>query len=195
MDLVEQLRRSTVQIANDAGHGAGIAWDANGTVVTNSHVLRGKALRVIDAEGRTASARVVRRDEELDLAVLETSLLLHPVSLADSAAVKPGQIVLAVGNPLGKAGAVSMGMIHAVGPLDFGPRRSWIQADVHLAPGNSGGLLANAEGHVIGINTMIFQGLGLAIPSNEAQSFVRGGIERGNSTPTDLRDLLEARAA
>jgi serine protease Do len=178
MELVEQLRQSTVQIANGGGQGAGIAWDANGTVVTNAHVLRGKALRVIDAEGRTAPAQVVRRDAERDLAVLETSLPLHPVSFADSAAVKPGQIVLAVGNPLGKAGAVSMGMIHAIGPLDFGPRRNWIQADVHLAPGNSGGLLANAEGQIIGINSMIFHGLGLAIPSNEAQSFVRGEGDR-----------------
>src|SRR5580693_2059059 len=67
MELVEQLRQSTVQIANGGGHGAGIAWDANGTVVTNAHVLRGKALRVIDAEGRTAPARVVRRDEDRDL--------------------------------------------------------------------------------------------------------------------------------
>jgi serine protease Do len=179
MELVEQLRQSTVRIANGGAHGAGVAWDANGTVVTNAHVLRGKALRVIDAEGRTAPARVVRRDAERDLAVLETSLPLHPVSFADSASVKPGQIVLAVGNPLGKAGAVSLGMIHAVGPLHFGPRHNWIQADVHLAPGNSGGLLANAEGQVIGINTMIFHGVGLAIPSNEAQSFVRGESDRG----------------
>jgi serine protease Do len=182
MSLVEQLRQSTVQVANGSqnsvGSGAGIVWDAGGRIVTNAHVLRSNTVRVIDAHGRAAAARVLRRDAERDLALLETSLALPPVSFANSASIKPGQIVLAVGNPLGKAGAVTMGMIHAVGPLSFGPRRNWIQADVHLAPGNSGGLLANAEGEVIGINTMIFNGLGLAIPSNEAQSFARGETER-----------------
>lgn len=178
MDLVEQLQRSTLRIANDGGHGAGIAWDSNGTVVTNAHVLRGESVRVIDADGRAAPARIVKRDAERDLAVLETSLPLHPIPLANPDTIRPGQIVLAVGNPLGRSGAVTMGMIHRIGPLDFGPRRNWIQADVHLAPGNSGGLLANSEGQVIGINTMIFHGLGLAIPAHEAQSFVRGESER-----------------
>ena len=91
--------------------------------------------------------------------------------------MKPGEIVWAVGNPLGRTGAVAMGSIHAVGPMRMGSRRDWIQADVRLAPGNSGGVLANADGEVIGINTMVFGGLGLAIPSNEARSFVGGEFE------------------
>jgi serine protease Do len=174
MEIIEKLRQSTLQVGNGRGHGAGIAWGSGGAVVTNAHVLRGNTVRVTDAQGLTAPARVVKLDQERDLALLETSLALQPAALADSAAIRPGQIVLAVGNPLGRTGAVTMGMIHAVGPLDFASRRNWIQADIHLAPGNSGGLLANAEGQVIGINTMIFNGLGLAIPSNEAQSFVSG---------------------
>jgi serine protease Do len=177
-ELVERLRRSLVQVANGNGGGAGVVWDAKGAVVTNAHVLRGRKIHVVDPDGRKSPARVVRHDYARDLAVLETDLKLEPASIGDSSAARPGQLVFAVGNPMGQTGAVTMGMIHAVGPL--GPRtgRRWIQADVHLAPGNSGGMLATAEGQVIGINTMIFNGLGLAIPSNEAGAFAAGDEDR-----------------
>jgi serine protease Do len=85
-----------------------------------------------------------------------------------------------VGNPLGVAGAAAWGIIHAVGPLDFGARRNWIQADIRLAPGNSGGALATATGEVVGINTMVYGGLGLAAPSNEVAAFVRGESDRAH---------------
>jgi serine protease Do len=174
--FIDRLRDSTFQISNGAGGGAGIAWPG-GLIVTNAHVLRGEKVFVMNSRGGQAPARVVRRDSERDLAVLSADLRAEPAIIGDSSRVKPGEIVWAIGNPLGRTGAVAMGSIHAIGPLRLGSRRDWIQASVRLAPGNSGGVLANADGEVIGINTMVFGGLGLAIPSNEARAFVGGEFE------------------
>ena len=80
--------------------------------------------------------------------------------------------MIAIGNPAGIRGAVSTGIIHSSSVNEFGRPNPWIQADIRLAPGNSGGMLADAEGRVIGINTMIFRGLGLAVPSNEVCAFL-----------------------
>jgi serine protease Do len=81
-----------------------------------------------------------------------------------------GELVVAVGNPLGFVGALTTGVVHA-------PTRRWVHADVRLAPGNSGGPLADARGRVIGINTMIAGGLALAVPSNSVTRFLRRGAE------------------
>jgi serine protease Do len=83
--------------------------------------------------------------------------------------------VLAVGNPLGFAGALSRGVVHSAGPIEGMGKFPWVRASVQLAPGNSGGPLANARGEVVGINTAIVNGLGLAIPSNAAAEFVARG--------------------
>jgi serine protease Do len=93
---------------------------------------------------------------------------LPHAAAGDSFAVRPGEIVFASGNPLGVKGAVTQGVIHAASS------RQWIQADVRLAPGNSGGALANACGEVIGINTMIYGGLALAAPSHAVERFLNG---------------------
>jgi serine protease Do len=82
---------------------------------------------------------------------------------------------LAVGNPLGFVGALSTGIIHAAGPVRGLGMSSWLQADVQLAPGNSGGPLADAQGRVLGINTMVAGGLALAIPSNDVARFLANG--------------------
>jgi serine protease Do len=177
--LADRLRRSTVQVVSGAGGGSGVVWDARGAVVTNAHVLQGEVSQVVDANGRRLRARVLKRDREGDLAVLETGAGdLAPAVIGDSAALRTGEIVIAIGHPFGVTGAIAAGMIHTVGPLDFAPRRHWIQADIRLAPGNSGGILADAEGRVIGINTMIFHGIGLAVPSNEVREFASGQPDR-----------------
>ena len=173
--VVERIRRSSVQVGSGSGGGSGIVWNARGTVVTNAHVIRGETAHVDTADGRRLRGVVSRSDRERDLAVLETNNEnLEPAAIADTASLRAGQIVIAIGNPLGVTGAIAVGMIHTVGPLDIGSRHNWIQADIRLAPGNSGGLLAAADGCVIGMNTMIFNGLGLAIPSSELRSFVDG---------------------
>jgi len=94
--------------------------------------------------------------------------------VADSSRVRPGEMAIAVGNPLGFLGAMTMGVVHAVEEIHGLGDRKWVQADVKLAPGNSGGPLADVKGRVIGINTMVAGRIALAIPSNEVLRFVLG---------------------
>jgi serine protease Do len=169
--LVEKLRRSTVQILNRGGGGSGIVWNSAGHIVTNAHVVRGGEADVIDAGGHRFRARVIRRDQARDLVLLETDRSLEAADIGDSDSVRAGQFVIATGNPLGIPGAVTAGTIHATGQNGFGFSGRWIKADIRLAPGNSGGMLADAEGRVIGVNTLIFEDLGLAIPSNDVAAF------------------------
>jgi serine protease Do len=165
-EVVQRLRRSSVQILNRGGGGSGIVWDSAGRIVTNSHVMREDDAWAIDADGRRLRAKVVYRDAQRDLVLLETNASLEPAAIGNSDSVRPGTIAIALGNPMGITGAVSAGMIHAA------CSGAWIEADVRLAPGNSGGMLADAEGRVIGVNTMVYRGLGLAIPSNDVKAFV-----------------------
>ncbi len=98
--------------------------------------------------------------------------------LGDPAALRPGDLVLALGHPLGVPGALSVGVLHsAFDPPDGDDPRAWIRADVRLAPGNSGGPLVDASGRVIGINTMIAHGLALAIPTPVVEHFVADFVE------------------
>jgi serine protease Do len=121
------------------------------------------------SDGREFQAEVKRHDPDRDLAILQINARdLPAAAIGDSGQLRVGQIVAAIGNPLGITGAVTTGIIHATG------ERRFIQADVRLAPGNSGGMLTDARGRVIGINTMIYAGLALAIPSNTAAAFARG---------------------
>ena len=177
-EVAERLRRSTVQIHSRAGRGtgSGVIWSADGLVVTNAHVARGADLEVELWDGRRLPARVLARDPRRDLASLRvTAAPLDAAAPGNSSSLRPGELVIAVGSPLGFAGAVSTGVIHSVGPLRGMGNVSWIRAQVRLAPGNSGVPLANAEGRVIGINTAIVNGLGIAVPSNDATDFVRRG--------------------
>jgi serine protease Do len=176
-EIAEQLRRSTVLIES-GGHGAGsgILWPGEGIIVTNAHVIRGSRAKVQLWDGREFEAAVCSRDPRRDLAQLRIDAEKLPAAaLADSAEVRPGELAIAIGNPLGFVGALATGVVHAVGPIrGLGPR-SWVQADVRLAPGNSGGPLANAQGQIIGVNTMVARGLALAIPSNDVRDFLASG--------------------
>jgi putative serine protease PepD len=131
-ELVQRLRLSSVQIVSHGGGGSGIVWDSEGHVLTNSHVVRGDDVGVVDWQGRRMRARVIRRDQTRDLAFLETAAALEPAAFGDSNGVRAGQVAIAIGNPLGLAGAVAAGIVHAAGSGE------WIEADVRLAPGNSG---------------------------------------------------------
>jgi len=105
-------------------------------------------------------------DARSDLAALTIETGGLPVAtIGDSDTLRVGELVYAVGNPLGLVGALAVGIVHVSG-------KQWIGADVRLAPGNSGGMLADAEGHVVGINSMIANGLALAVPSNAVKRFL-----------------------
>src|SRR5579883_1069993 len=175
--VAEALRRSTVQVrGRGPGSGAGVIWSADGVIVTNAHVARGREAEVELWDGRRFTAQVIARDARRDLARLQIKTQnLEPAKPGDSSRVKPGELVAAIGHPLGFIGALTTGIVHAVGPVRGVGPRPWVQADIQLAPGNSGGPLANAQGEVIGLNTMIAGGLALAIPSNVVQSFLKTG--------------------
>jgi serine protease Do len=173
-EIAEQLRRSTVLIQSGGrGAGSGVIWSGDGVVVTNAHVIRSSRVSVQLWDGREFDAAVRSRDPRRDLAQLQIEAANLPAaSAADSSAVRAGELAIAIGNPLGFVGALATGVIHAVGPLRGLGRQSWVQADVRLAPGNSGGPLADARGRVIGINTMVAGRLALAIPSNSVRDFL-----------------------
>jgi S1-C subfamily serine protease len=173
-----KLRRrgGPVQLGEGAGSGLVIAPD--GFILTNAHVVeQASELSVSLSDGRTASARVVGADPATDLAVIQAQLAGLPAGeLGDSDTLRVGQLVIAIGNPLGFQSTVSAGVISALGRSLRGQAgrliENVIQTDVALNPGNSGGPLVDSRGRVIGINTaMIFmaQGISFAIPVNTAK--------------------------
>jgi serine protease Do len=174
----ERIRRSTVQVFASDRHagGSGVIWSADGLIITNAHVATSPSSRVELWDGRRFDARLVDRDPRRDLAAVRISAeQLEAATPGDSDSLRPGELVIAVGNPLGFIGALSSGVVHSIGALPGMGRERWIRADVRLAPGNSGGPLANAQGQVIGINTAIVHGLGVASPISRAVDFLRRG--------------------
>ena len=176
-EIAEKLRRSTVVIQSGGrGSGSGVIWSSDGSIITNAHVARGMRVKVQLWDGREFDATIASRDSRRDLALLRIGAMNLPsISVADSSQVRPGELAIAIGNPLGFVGALTTGVIHTVGPLRGLGSQSWVQADVRLAPGNSGGPLADARGCLIGINTMIAGRLALAIPSNVVRDFLSTG--------------------
>jgi len=176
-EIAQQLRRSTVLILSGSrGNGSGVIWSSEGVIVTNAHVVHGSNPRVQLWDGREFNATVTARDPRRDLATLRISADSLPTAFsADSSQLRPGELAIAIGNPLGFVGALSTGVIHAIGPLPALGSQTWVQASVRLAPGNSGGPLADARGYVIGINTMVAGRLALAIPSNAVRDFLAAG--------------------
>lgn len=183
-NLTETLQRSTVQIySRGAGAGSGVIWRSDGLIVTNAHVVPGASAIVELADGRRFEAQVTQRDDQprrhrsfrRDLAALRIAATDLPavavryVNLGtESDELRVGDLVFAVGYPLGQVGALTMGIVHSASS------QPWIQADIRLAPGNSGGPLADAQGRVVGINTMIINGVAFAIPSDVIESFLQG---------------------
>jgi serine protease Do len=178
--------------ASRGGHGAGFAWQGSGgggggdLFVTSAHVVSSRKAVVLTPDGRTVEGTVVGRDVDRDIALVHAPGAGVPaVTCGDPYALRSGALVFAVGHPLGVKDAVSVGVFQAVGaiPLGFGmaerrPRRGrspfipWVQADVRLAPGNSGGPIADVEGNVIGVAAMIVSGLALAVPAPELEGLL-----------------------
>lgn len=232
-ELAGRLRASVVQVhAGDRGIGSGVVWrlsepDASGaaeaTIITNAHVAmaaRGASIAVkpvgAPTSGTLIPATLGAVDPSHDLAALSVRVKaatgLRQAEIGDSAALRVGELVVAVGNPFGRVGALTAGVVAARAPVDLeesaehaepiapgeapgdapsGER--WrgrgrrletevIQADIRLYPGNSGGPLADARGRVVGINAMVVGGLGFAIPSRTVQWFL-ANAERASTRP------------
>jgi serine protease Do len=169
------LRASTVRVEDERGRGqgSGIVWNEAGLVLTNAHVVRGRSAQVTAAGTQARAARVVQRDAQRDLAalVVDDAAGLVPARVRDSQTLVPGELAVAAGNPHGLVGAVTAGLVHRC-------NARWVVADVRLAPGNSGGPLADAWGRVIGINSMIAHGFALAVPTSAVNSFLGAQPER-----------------
>ncbi len=174
--LAARARASVVQVhGRGPGGGSGVAWRDSHTVMTNFHVVAGvgEQVEVLTHDNVRHKARLIAGNPRLDLALLAVEgAELPPAPLGDSARLRVGELVFAVGNPWGQRGVVTAGIVSAVGDLPTGPDEqpaSYIRSDVRLAPGNSGGPLLNAHGEVVGINAMIFGGdLSVAIPTHVA---------------------------
>src|SRR5262245_28314273 len=151
-ELASVLRRSTVEVhTRGAGAGSGIIWSANGLIVTNAHVARTERATVVLSDGRELAGLVTAHDPPRDLATISvdaTSVALEPAAIGHPTDLRTGDVVVALGHPLGFTGAIAFGVVHVVETRRGAPR--WIRADIRLAPGNSGGPLADARGRVIG---------------------------------------------
>lgn len=164
------LRSITVGISEAArGRGSGVIWRRDGLILTNAHVVRAKVQWVEFADGRYAEARIVARDPSVDLAAVQVDVTNLPAASVRSALeMRAGEVVIAVGNPWDGEGAVSAGIVHRPVGTEL-----CVFADIRLAPGNSGGQLADAHGNVIGINSAIVGGLGCAVTSDAVAEFLR----------------------
>lgn len=173
------------------GLGSGVIIDSNGYVITNHHVIDGaEEIRVDLSDGRSLQARLVGSDPPSDLAVLKIDASNLPILvLGDSDKTRVGDVVLALGNPLGVGQTVTMGIISAKGRqtgLSNGAFEDFLQTDAPINQGNSGGALVSTNSELIGINSQILSpsggsiGLGFAIPSNMARTVVEQLIRSGN---------------
>lgn len=176
--LVETLQQSVVLVHDGRGHGSGIIWHGDGLIVTNHHVVGHERAQVELADGRRLPARVVARDAENDLALLRVPATGLPAArIGDARALRLGELVLAVGHPFGVRGSAAMGIVSGRGGATWmgWARRELLQADLALAPGNSGGPLANVTGAVVGVASMVLSpGIAIAVPSH----VVHGLVER-----------------
>jgi 2-alkenal reductase len=181
------------------GLGSGFVWDKEGHIVTNNHVVDGASkIFVTLHDGTAVEAKVVGVDPDSDLAVIQANLAadeLQPVALGDSANVKVGQLAIAIGNPFGLEGTMTVGIVSALArslPVESGGTQSAgftmpdiIQTDAPVNPGNSGGVLLDAAGKVIGVTSAIISpvrassGIGFAIPSDIVKKVVPELIAKG----------------
>jgi serine protease Do len=214
--LAARVRASVVQVyGGQRGMGSGIIWqvgtpDASGaadaTIITNAHVVGAigqQPITVQLADERKLAAKLIAIDPEHDLAALRVhGDKLQPAQIGNSSALRVGELVLAVGNPFGRVGAVTLGVVAARAPVDpnislepvpgqgeqhnpvstpqpqpergrkRGRQPDLIQADIRLYPGNSGGPMTDASGRVVGVNSMVGGGLGFAVPSQAVLHFL-----------------------
>lgn len=182
------------------GSGSGFVYDSQGRIVTNNHVVAdGAVFEVVFSNGSRSYAEIVGRDVDSDLAVIEAEQLpedADPIELADSDKLHPGQLVIAIGNPFGEQGSMSLGIISGLGrslesqrildnSLGSYSLPEVIQTDAPINPGNSGGPLLNMDAEVVGVNsairttTGVNSGVGFSIPVNAVKQIVPVLIDEG----------------
>ena len=202
IDLYQRANPSVVYIINGQGSGSGFVYDADGHIVTNHHVVTGsQRMEIVFSNGDRLEGRVIGSDADSDLAVVKVDQLpqgVAPLSLADPDTIQVGQFAIAIGNPFGEQGSMSMGIISGVG-RSLQSQRSGsnmgsyslpevIQTDAPINPGNSGGPLLDLDGRVIGVNSAIAttsgsnSGVGFAIHASALQRIIPVLISEGEYT-------------
>jgi len=177
--------------------GSGVIVTNDGYILTNNHVVENAdEIKIEMTDDRTFTAKLIGTDKPSDLALLKvTASNLHPIAVGNSDAVKVGDVVLAVGNPLGVGQTVTMGIISAKGrstTVGDGGYEDFLQTDAPINHGNSGGALVNTKGELVGINSQILSsndgniGIGFAIPSNMAKSVMEQLRTKGKVTRSQL---------
>ena len=193
--VVKVSVRKSVELPTGRSLGSGIVYDVSGHIITNNHVVEdSQKTTVTFLDGTSYNAKVIGTDPYTDLAVIKVDVnpsLLHPLPIGDSATLRVGDQVAAIGNPFGLSGSMTSGIVSQLGRLLSTPGTASfsipdvIQTDAAVNPGNSGGPLLNMKGQVIGINTAIqsgtgeFAGIGFAVPSNTVSKIVPILINEG----------------
>ena len=194
--VVDQVRRSLVQVSVGVGNGAGTLWHADGLIVTNAHVVGGVengrprrwqgapvrgGLNVTLPDGTTIPAHVLAQDPERDLAALTIDAHdLPTIEPGDSRKLKPGQWVFAIGHPWGVRGAASAGVV--IGMSDETLEiptggREWVVTSLKVRPGNSGGPLVDTHGRLVGVNTLMTgPEVGAAVPVQTIKQFLKEAL-------------------
>ena len=195
IQVTQQRRDRFGRTGEFGGAGSGVIVDADdGYILTNHHVVAdADGIEVTLSDGRMLDAEIVGSDERTDIAVLKVEPEnLTEMPIGDSARVRVGDFVIAIGNPYGLDNTVTSGIVSALGRtgINRGGVESFIQTDASINPGNSGGALVNMDGELIGINSMIFSrsggnvGIGFSVPTEIASSIMRqildfGEVRRG----------------
>lgn len=210
--VVESALPSIVQINTDAGLGSGVVLDAAGDIVTNAHVVGAATAFTVSLAtgGAPLRAKLVASFPQGDLAVIKLESpppSLRPAAFADSSTLQVGQIVMAMGNPLGLSGSATEGIVSATGRTVVEPRTSMdpaatltdmIQTSASIDPGNSGGALVDLGGRVVGIPTLTAvdqeiggqaPGIGFAISANTAKNIADQIIANGKVTDSGIASL------
>ena len=178
-ELTREVARSVVLVRGSRGSaGSGAIWDQPGLVITNHHVVPGPSAQLTLSNGRRVNARVIRRAPALDMAALsvdDADLGELAARIGQSDAMRVGDLVVAVGNPMGERNAPSLGIL-ATRPDDV------LRLAITLRPGNSGGALVNAAGEVMGIPHMVTgNGLALAVSTRTVRRFLKGASEESET--------------
>ena len=188
--LAERVRAGVVRVSNGRGTGSGTIWHPDGLIVTNYHVVPGERAQIALADGREFAGTVVSNLPERDLAVIRVEAQdLPALPVGDSAALRVGEVVVAVGHPLGVPGAATLGIFSGFGTIEGGGGngggrngrhfREALLADIELRPGNSGVPLVNVRGEVVGINAMVMgPRTALAVPSATVVRLIGGRARR-----------------